>query len=486
MALSIPEFAAKIKAKYPDYSGIEDTVLVNKIVAKYPDYASQVDMGQQEPKEEWGITKAANAISSIKNDLEQRAANAGEASVTGRNIFEKGLQIAGEAGGFVGDIAKRGLEAGSALIGSVPGSKNISDEQIAKAVPEGVSRAVSSIFGPIAEVYHKLDKNTQKDLDAVVNIVSSIPIGIVEKEAGKQAVKKTVEASADIAAGAAKGAGKTLQSAGEKIQFSTIKPTARDMQNGFDLETVYKHDLQGSLPQVLEKTDKKLVELSGQLKNELEKNPSARVNIYDALAKTESELKANNVENFGRNSNIQKVIDNYLSEIEKVAGPDGTVGILDAQKVKRSVGKDGAWQFGMKDKDAVASEEVANSLYTNLKTAIEQAAPEGSQIAAINKQISELIPVEQAVIRRIPVAARNEAIGLKDVIGAGAALINWHAWPLLAANMISKNPAVGKAMYKAGRKLQGENAPAIVNESIKSTQRRKNIMSNLKSKEEGK
>jgi hypothetical protein len=49
MALSITEFASKIKAKYPDYSDMDDTVLVNKIIDKYPEYKSTVDLGSSAP-----------------------------------------------------------------------------------------------------------------------------------------------------------------------------------------------------------------------------------------------------------------------------------------------------------------------------------------------------------------------------------------------------------------------------------------------------
>lgn len=41
--LKVKEFAAKIKAKYPQYKDIDDTELTNKIIAKYPDYKEQVD-----------------------------------------------------------------------------------------------------------------------------------------------------------------------------------------------------------------------------------------------------------------------------------------------------------------------------------------------------------------------------------------------------------------------------------------------------------
>ena len=36
------EFAAKIKAQYPQYANTDDSVLVSKILKKYPEYASSI------------------------------------------------------------------------------------------------------------------------------------------------------------------------------------------------------------------------------------------------------------------------------------------------------------------------------------------------------------------------------------------------------------------------------------------------------------
>ena len=47
--LPIPQFAAKIKAKYPEYKDVNDTLLVQKILDKYPEYNSQVDMSGLQP-----------------------------------------------------------------------------------------------------------------------------------------------------------------------------------------------------------------------------------------------------------------------------------------------------------------------------------------------------------------------------------------------------------------------------------------------------
>ena len=43
--LSVSEFAAKVKSKYPEYKDVEDSLLVSKMIEKYPVYANQVDTG---------------------------------------------------------------------------------------------------------------------------------------------------------------------------------------------------------------------------------------------------------------------------------------------------------------------------------------------------------------------------------------------------------------------------------------------------------
>lgn len=56
--LPIPQFAAKIKAKYPQYKDVNDTLLVQRIVEKYPEYKESVDLsgiGEPEKKKIGGI-----------------------------------------------------------------------------------------------------------------------------------------------------------------------------------------------------------------------------------------------------------------------------------------------------------------------------------------------------------------------------------------------------------------------------------------------
>ena len=52
--VKVKEFAAKIKAKYPDYKDVDDLELTNKIIAKYPEYKDQVDFTTDSQKKKIG------------------------------------------------------------------------------------------------------------------------------------------------------------------------------------------------------------------------------------------------------------------------------------------------------------------------------------------------------------------------------------------------------------------------------------------------
>jgi hypothetical protein len=64
MPESITDFAARIKAKYPDYANVPDDELVQRIVSKYPDYSSQVDMTPQSADNRSTLEKAFQPITS--------------------------------------------------------------------------------------------------------------------------------------------------------------------------------------------------------------------------------------------------------------------------------------------------------------------------------------------------------------------------------------------------------------------------------------
>jgi hypothetical protein len=48
----IPQFAKRIKQKYPQYKDVDDTELVNKMIEKYPEYRDRVQLEPVKKKDQ--------------------------------------------------------------------------------------------------------------------------------------------------------------------------------------------------------------------------------------------------------------------------------------------------------------------------------------------------------------------------------------------------------------------------------------------------
>lgn len=254
--------------------------------------------------------------------------------------------------------------------------------------------------------------------------------------------------------------GKLLGRTGDKIQFSVIKPTQADIKDGFNINTVKKFNLGGSLKQSFEKTDKTLDDLSKQLNAKLASS-NASLDLNKVYENTAKRVLGNKFEQFGANSSVEKTLEQLRNEISSVSGANGIVSVPEAQTVKRAAGHFGAWTFGSPSVEATAQQKVYNAFYNEMKTAIEKASPEG--VREINKQMSELIPVMNALIRRIPVAERNSALSLTDVITMSAATLEPRALALTVANLASKSGRVGAVLSKAGERIANPPNAALGN-----------------------
>jgi hypothetical protein len=268
------------------------------------------------------------------------------------------------------------------------------------------------------------------------------------------------------AKGGLKGAGWLLKKHGEDVATNAIKPGLKDMKDGFRIQNVYKHGLEGSLEQTAEKLDSKFTDLSRQLSEKIQAS-DAKVDMLDMLDDAAKSISGSKADTFGKNSQMDKATEYLLNEINEIA-PDGVVDLATAQKLKRAVGKMGAWEWGKTDPESSAREALANSLYSRLKKEIEDKAPEG--VREINQQIGELIPIERAVTRRIPIDARNSGLSLTDVIAgtsgaAGGMAAGGPAGALvglggLALNKARRSPALAARGYRLGEGLQRFNLPA--------------------------
>lgn len=260
-------------------------------------------------------------------------------------------------------------------------------------------------------------------------------------------------AATGVAFGAAEKGLKALapfiQRRGEAIQTSVIKPTAADVKDGFDIKNINKYGLGGGIKKTFEKTESLLDDLSNQLNTKITAEGAPPVDINDVFNKTVARVGGSKLSTFGSNTSISSALKQLQNEVIDIAGDTGEIALQDAQVVKRAAGHFGAWQHGMFDPESTARQSVYNVFYNELKKTIEKTAPEG--VKEINKQISELIPIMNALIRRIPVAERNSALSLSDIITLTASSLDPKVLGLSLVNRLSKSGAVGAVLAKLGQ-----------------------------------
>lgn len=247
---------------------------------------------------------------------------------------------------------------------------------------------------------------------------------------------------------------------GEKITQTIIKPNKTDLEDGFSVNTIKKYNLGGSLKTMQSKTDALMDDLTKQL-NAKYAGTTAKIDLNDILNKTINESAGSKVNTFGSNTSMENAFNQLKGEIATISA-DGNVSIPEAVQIKRAAGHFGAWVYGQTDPESTARQKVYTSFYRQMKTAIEQNSEPG--VKEVNKQLSELIPVMNAIIRRIPVAERNATLSLTDVISLSASTIDPRSLSVFALNQLSKSGVVAKGLMEAGPAIEkgaGALAPAI-------------------------
>lgn len=324
----------------------------------------------------------------------------------------------------------------SAAVDSVYGTPGLSKQAfpIARAglAPQNTGQAIGQGAEQIAEFFIPATAVTKIRTAAQTGrgfLDALLGAGL---EAGSAAAVQTAQqggtqgtaGTAGFAAGASLAApvvGKGLKFLGDRIEMSLVKPSVADVKDGFKVQNVYKHQLGGSLSQTYDKATAKLIELGQQMKQTLRAfgGPTGpQVDVLQVLADTSAELSKNQAKTYGQNINIASAITKLLDDPAMLALKNGKADLVTANEMKQALGEMGAWQYGARDADSNAMEIAANVMYTKLKEAIEKALPIGpTRVRSLNQQMAEIIPVRQAVIRRIPVEQRQNVLKMGDVIG---------------------------------------------------------------------
>lgn len=259
------------------------------------------------------------------------------------------------------------------------------------------------------------------------------------------------------------GIGKLFSYAGDKIMKGVIKPGKVDLEDGFSLDTIKEYNLGGSLNTIQQRTQKKLTELSDELNGKLAES-SVRIDLNDVFDQTVRELTdSSKFKGFGANIKVQAGLQQLKNEVQFL-NETGSVSIPEAQIVKQASGSFGAWQFQKPDADSKATEIIYNAFYRKLKTAIEDGSPPG--VETLNKELSKLIPVMNAIIRRLPVAERSNIISLNEMIGLVGSTMNPVALGPTLLAVISRSGAAANTLSKASGPIVRSATPASLATSL--------------------
>jgi hypothetical protein len=246
-------------------------------------------------------------------------------------------------------------------------------------------------------------------------------------------------------------AGRGLEATGQKIQQSVIRPAIADIKDGFKIENVAKYDVGGDLPQTIAKTQVKLNAFGKELASKLT-GTDAKIDLNETLAETARRLADDKAGSFGDNGALDRVLEHIDGEIKHMGGHEHD--LVSATNIKRAAGTKGAWAYNRPEADANAIERAYTTFYGVLKEQIEKAAPEG--VKEINKKLSDLITIQNAALRRLPVEQRNNVFSLTDSIGFLSSVFDPRALLLVGATKAAKSGRVGNALVKAGRAMQGK------------------------------
>lgn len=258
-------------------------------------------------------------------------------------------------------------------------------------------------------------------------------------------------AATGVAKTMARAAGRGVEQTGQKIQQAVIRPTIADIKDGFNIENVAKYDVGGSLPETITKSHTKINALGERLKGVLTSTDN-KIDLNDTLSETAKRLGADKAGTFGDNAALDRVLDQIQDEVLKTGALKHD--LWSANLIKRAAGSKGAWAYNRPEPDASAIEKAYTTFYGVLKEQIEKAAPEG--VKGINRELSELITIQNAALRRLPVEQRNNLFSLTDSLGVLTAVFDPRALLLVGATRAARSGRVGNTITKVGRKMQGK------------------------------
>jgi len=357
------------------------------------------------------------------------------------------------------------IQSMAAPIRQAPGSYEIGNiigggmKKLAPKTPPPASNMQFPSYGTyslpkqnIGEMYEK-SPNFQSIVDIGTGSAEILPPATAAAKIGAPIIGKALPATS-----------KGFKSAAGRVQGTKVKINTPEFNKGAANELYTKYNVFGNAKSVKKQWQTKISDTYKQVKDKILNSetmldPDNYTFVDDIFSQAER-----SAEKFGKSKtaviDIKKEL-NKMRESFDEAYPEGKINLLETQMEKQVIGKKGDWiaEAGSRsgNPSAPVSAQAHNALYDAMKTVVENKGSPG--IKELNKQLSEMIPMERAASRQVLVSNRKNLIPLDDYIGGLAAVSSAaHGNPLPAmlvgANILSKSPTTASLLNKTGTALE--------------------------------
>ena len=316
---------------------------------------------------------------------------------------------------FAGDVVRDPATMAAAPIGGPAAgpAKAVGRRGLAELGKRGAQiLGKGALEGLASGTAHQVDKYGQGEGFSVEELAGETALGAGMALGGKlteKTLKKALTGGKETA---------------NKIMASYLKAPLRIYDDGFKPENIAKHNLFGTTDEIVQMASQQIKQKSDELSGLIDAAAGEGAEVDLAKAFTESlgdilenkrDLKAPQL--FLSSGDAPMPIEKAAESMKKLVGylSDGNskMDLKAAQKLKQTIGNLGDWTHGQTDADLSAVEALSNRLYINLKNQIDAKLPASAK--ALNKEMSEIIPIKRAALRRLPIDQRNDILGLADI-----------------------------------------------------------------------
>jgi len=253
----------------------------------------------------------------------------------------------------------------------------------------------------------------------------------------------------------------------KKVFSTAIGATDKLRKEGFKVDTIFDEDLGGrSIGDMFNNTLNKTKQLKDQARPLLEGQPQASLDdLISSIIKKGQSLSKNNVSEAGviersmntAVENIKKRFSTVNSNAAVVGSGPSKINIMDLDDIRASYGEGATFKFGDSTSES-AKKKVAKMIWGESKDLLENTVTSGSELNALRKRISTLIPVRQALQDKMAKNSKNVAFGLIDTIFLGGSLASGTIFnPLfltaIALNKVQRSPATATLFNKIAKSL---------------------------------